>query len=147
MYKMPKRGFLFGRLYLASGDSFSAEKELEQALELGYNANKTLPLLARAYMISESDEETLSLEKEAEFLNKSSEIQFLAYKTIAALRVGNEKLASETFALALSMSNSDGYSMLANAYLAFAKKNTAHAATLVGRILTVIPNNANALML
>ncbi|MDX2367575.1 MAG: PEP-CTERM system TPR-repeat protein PrsT [Colwellia sp.] len=145
--KNAKARFLLGRLYLASGDGYSAEKELERALRLKYDANKVLPLLARSYMLTESDDDILSLEKEAESLTQSNKIQFLAYKTIAALRVDNEELASETVELALSMSKTDGYSMLANAYLEFAKKNTSQAAALVASILTATPDNADALML
>lgn len=145
--KNAKARFLLGRLYLTSGDGANAEKELERALRLKYDANRALPLLARAYMLTESDDDIFSLEKQAESLTSSSRIKFLAYKTIAALRTDNEKLASEAVELALSLSESDGYSMLASAYLAFAKKNTAHAATLVGRILTATPDNADALML
>ncbi|PHR83661.1 MAG: PEP-CTERM system TPR-repeat protein PrsT [Colwellia sp.] len=145
--KNGKARFLLGRLYLASGDSFSAVKELERALEFKYDANKALPLLARAYMLTESDDDIFSLEQEAESLTQASKIQFLAYKTIAALRGDNEKLASETVAIALSISNVDRYSLLANAYLEFANKNTAHAAALVVRILTATPDNADALML
>lgn len=142
-----KARFLLGRLYLASGDGENAEKELERALQLNYDANQALPLLARAYMLTEADDDIFSLEKEAESLTQSSKIQFLAYKTIAALRVDNEELASETVDLVLSLSKADGYSMLASAYLAFAKKNTAHAAALVLRILTATPDNADALLL
>jgi putative PEP-CTERM system TPR-repeat lipoprotein len=145
--KNAKARFLLGRLYLNYGDAYSAEKELERALELNYDANKALPLLARAYMLTESDEDIFSLESGAESLNKSSKIQFLAYKVLAALRTENEKLAIETVELVLSMSNSDSYSLLANAYLAFAQKNTAKAATLTERILTATPDNADALML
>ena len=139
--------FLLGRLYLQSGDAYSAEKELERALELKYDANKMLPLLARAYILTESDDDIFSLEPKAGPLNQSSKIQFLAYKTIAALRTDNEELANETVKLAQSLSLADGYSMLANAYLQFSKKETAHAATLVIRILTATPDNADALML
>lgn len=142
-----KARFLLGRLYLSSGDGFSAEKELDRALQLQYDASKVVPLLARAYMLTESDDDILSLETEAESISPSSKVQYLAYKTIAALRGDNEALASKTVALAQSISAVDGYSLLANAYLAFANKNTAHAATLVGRILTATPDNADALML
>ena len=145
--KNAKARFLLGRLYLASGDGANAEKELDRALRLKYDADRTLPLLARAYMLTESDDDIFSLEKKAESLTQSSKIKFLAYKTIAALRTDNEKLANEAVELALSLSESDGYSMLASAYLAFSRKNTAHAATLVGRILTATPENADALML
>jgi putative PEP-CTERM system TPR-repeat lipoprotein len=145
--KNAKARFLLGRLYLASGDGYSAEKELERALRLKYDANKVLPLLARAYMLTESDDDIFSLEKETESLASSSKIQFLAYKTIAALRTDNEKLASECVELALSISATDSYSMLADAYLQFAKKETKHAANVVGRILEMTPDNADALML
>ena len=142
-----KARFLLGRLYLSSGDGYSAEKELERALQLKYDANKAVPLLARAYMLTESDEDIFSLETELEFINQSSKVQFLAYKTIAALRSNNEELANETVAFAQSISAVDVYSLLANAYLAFAKKDITHAATLVGRILTATPENVDALML
>ena len=145
--KNAKARFLLGRLYLASGDGYGAEKELERALELKYDANKALPLLARAYMLTESDDDIFSLEKEAETLIQSSKIQFLAYKTIAALRADNEELASETVELALSMSKVDGYTLLANAYLQFAQKNIAHASALLVRVLTATSDNADALML
>jgi len=145
--KNAKARFLLGRLYLNSGDGYSAEKELERALQLKYDANKVLPLLARAYMLTESDDDIFSLEKEAESLTPTSKIQFLAYKTIAALRSDDEELASDTVELALSISATDGYSVLANAYLQFAKKNTDHAAALVGRVLTATPDNIDALML
>ena len=145
--KNAKARFLLGRLYLASGDGYGAEKELERALELKYDANKALPLLARAYMLTESDDDIFSLEKEAETLVQSSKIQFLAYKTIAALRTDNEELASETVELALSMSTVDGYTLLANAYLQFAKKDTDRAGALLVRILTAAADNVDALML
>ena len=73
--KNAKARFLLGRLYLSSGDGYGAEKELERALELKYDANKALPLLARAYMLTESDADILSLNKEAESLIQSSKIQ------------------------------------------------------------------------
>ncbi len=145
--KNAKARFLLGRVYLASGDGYSAEKELERALELNYDINKVLPLLARAYMITESDNDILSLSKQAELLVSASKAQFLAYKTIAALRLDNEELANDTVEQVLSISEVDSYSLLANAYLAFAQKNTARAAVLVGRILTATPDNTDALML
>ena len=145
--KNAKARFLLGRLYLSSGDGYGAAKELERAFRLKYDANKTLPLLARAYILTESDDDIFSLEKEAESLDQSSKIQFLAYKTIAALRTNNKELATETVELALSMSKTDGYSMLANAYLEYTQQNTADANALVSRILTATPDNADALML
>lgn len=41
--------FELGRLYLEQNKYQAAEKELNRAMELGYSASKTIPLLARAY--------------------------------------------------------------------------------------------------
>ena len=138
--------FLLGRLYLSTGDAEYAAKELERANKLKYDINKVLPLLARAYMLAESDEDILALAPQEKLLSPIS-TQYLAYKTMASLRAGDNELANETVAAALSISETDGYSMLSNAYLVFSKQNTTHAGALVERILTATPDNADALML
>ncbi|WP_085300400.1 XrtA/PEP-CTERM system TPR-repeat protein PrsT [Cognaticolwellia mytili] len=136
--------FLLGRLYLSTGDAENAEKELERAYRFKYDIDKVMPLLARAYMLTESDADILALQDQEETLSQLS-TQYLAYKTMAAVRTGNDKLAQVTVDSALSIS--DGYSMLANAYLEISKQNTGHARTLVERILEATPNNVDALML
>lgn len=138
--------FLLGRLYLAQGDAENAIKELELANKFKYDVNRVLPLLARSYMLIESDEDLLALAAQEKFL-ASINTQYLAYKTLAALRTNKNQLAKETVDAALAVSQSDGFSMLADAYLEFSKQNVAHASTLVERILTATPDNADALML
>jgi putative PEP-CTERM system TPR-repeat lipoprotein len=145
--KNAKARFLLGRLYLSFGDADSAVKELVRANELRYEKNKVLPLLARAYMLTESDDEILLLEEQAEQLTGQSKVQFLAYKTLASLRLGNEKAAKESVELALSISESYDYSMLAQAYLDFSKKDMVSANSLINRILANNANNFDALML
>ena len=138
--------YLLGRLYLQEGDAENATKELERANKLKYDANKVLPLLARSYMLTEADDDLLALASQEQSLSPIS-TQYLAYKTMSALRIGDDKLAKKTVGTAFSISETDGYSRLANAYLEFSKQNTAHASALVERILTATPNNADALML
>lgn len=138
--------FLLGQLYLNAGDAENATKELERANKLKYDVNKVLPLLARAYMLTESDSDILALAPQEKLLSTAS-TQYLAYKVMASLRTEDNKLAQESVDAALSISDVDSYSMLANAYLEFSKQNTAHAGTLVERILTATPNNVDALML
>jgi putative PEP-CTERM system TPR-repeat lipoprotein len=138
--------FLLGRLYLQSGNAESAVKELERANKLKYTVGKVLPLLARAYILTGSDEDVLSLAKQAKLLAQPS-TQYLAYKTMASLRTGDNELAEATVSSALSLFGSDGYSILAHAYLEFSKQNTKLASSLVARILAATPNNADALML
>ena len=141
-----KARFLLGRTYLNTGDAVQAVKELERAHRLKYDLGKVLPLLARAYMLTESDDDILALASNEKFLSVSN-TQYLAYKTFASLRTGDNQLAEKTVDIALTVSQADSYSMLANAYLEFSKQNTAHASTLVNRILAATPNNVDALML
>jgi len=138
--------FLLGRLYLQDGDAENAAKELERANKLKYDVNKVLPLLARAYMLTEADEDILALTSQEKSLSVVN-TQYLAYKTIAALRAGDTKLAKSVVDAALSVSDTDGYSMLANAYIEFSQQKMARASALVKRVLTATPNNADALML
>lgn len=138
--------FLLGQLYLSDGDAENAIKELERAHKLKFNVDKVIPLLARAYMLAEYDEDILSLASQEKLLSTTS-TQYLAYKTMAALRTDDKTLAQETVEAALSVSQSDGYSMLASAYVEFVQQKIDHARTLVERILTATPNNADALML
>lgn len=144
--KNAKARFLLGQLYLSDGDAENAAKELNRANQLKFSIDKVLPLLARAYMLMEYDEDILSLTEQEKLLSTPS-TQYLAYKTMAALRTNDRVLAQETVDMALALSDSDGFSVLASAYLAFSKQNIPHASTLVERILTATPNNADALML
>jgi len=138
--------FLLGQLYLDEGDAENAAKELARANKLKFDTKRVLPLLARSYMLAGSDDDILALTSQADSLPTVS-TQYLAYKTIASLRIGDNKLAEEAVEAALSVPETDAYSMLASAYLEFSKQNAAHAGALVKRILTATPDNADATML
>lgn len=138
--------FLLGQLYLNAGDADNAIKELERANKFKFNVDKVLPLLARAYMLAEFDEDILSLASQEKLLSAPN-TQYLAYKTMAALRTNDKELASATVELALSVLSSDAYSMLASSYLAFFEQKFDHAKTLVERILVATPDNVDAQML
>lgn len=138
--------FLLGRLYLNNGNAENAIKELERANKLNYSVDKLVPLLARAYILTESDSDVLLLEQHEVTLLQPN-VQYLAYKTLAAIRTGDNELAQASVDTALSFSQTDGYSMLASAYLEFSKQNIPHARTLVERVLAANSNNADALML
>lgn len=144
--KNARARFLLGRLYLAQGDAESAQKELEIADKLKYDINKVLPLLARSYMLTESDDDLLALSRKEKTLTAIS-TQYLAYKTMAALRTGDEKRAKKAVEKSKTLLSNDAYSMLANAYLEFSKQNIEHAKTIVERIILATPDNVDALML
>ena len=138
--------FLLGRLYLSTGDAENAVKELERASKLNYSVDQVIPLLARAYILTESDSDVLALNKMERSFSQLSP-QYLAYKTLASLRTGDNELAQASVDTAQSFSKVDNYSMLASAYLEFSKQNIQQARTLVERILIANPGNVDALML
>ena len=138
--------FLLGRLYLNMGDAENAVKELERANQYKYDVNKVLPLLARAYILNQSDDDLLLLATQEESLTTVNN-QYLAYKTLAALRVGDDKLAKDTVASMKSQNENDSYRMLGNAYLNFSQQDIEHARALVERIIMASPDHTDALML
>ena len=88
---------------MSSGDAEQAIKELERANKLKFNVDKVIPLLARAYMLAEYDEDILLLASQ-EALLSSVNTQYLAYKTMAALRTGDNELAKATVDAARAVS-------------------------------------------
>jgi len=141
-----KARFLLGRLYLSLGDAYNAEKELDRAYKFKYEPAKVVPLLARAYMLTESDDDILLLANQESAITENS-TQYLAYKTLASLRTGDTVLAEEAASAAALLAETDGYSVLAKAYVEFSQQNIAQARTLVERILAASKNNADAMML
>ena len=139
--------FLLGQLYLQQGSGLDAEKELEKAQEYNYSPAKVIPLLARAYMLIDADDDIIALDEAAQSLPDEVKSQYLAYKTVAAIRTTNIALAAETVALANSFDSASLYSMMATAYLNLAEKNVDKANTQVLRVLAIEPKNPDALML
>ncbi len=139
--------FLLGQVYLNLGDGVSATKELERAKAFGYTDKQLLPSLARAYILTESDADVIALSEEASHLAIEQQSHYLAYQTLAALRTENKELAQESVKTALSISKQGIYSLLANAYLQLSESNNTEAEGLVKRVLTINPNQVDALML
>ena len=139
--------FLLGKIYLNLGDGLAAVKELERARQFNYAANKVLPLLARAYTLTDSDADVLALSDEAEKLANEEQSHYLAYKTLSALRSEQPEQAKESAAEAQSIANQSLYSMLAMAYLQLAENNYDEVKTLISRILVIDAQQVDALML
>jgi len=139
--------FLLGQIYLSLGDGAAAVKELERANQFNYAANKVLPLLARAYILTDSDIDVLDLSEAASKLANEERSHYLAYQTLAALRSEQPEQAKESVALAQSLGQQNLYSMLALAYLELSKNKYEAVKTLTSRILTIDAKQVDALML
>lgn len=139
--------FLLGQIYLNLGDGTAAVKELERSHQNNYAVNKVLPLLARAYILTDSDADVLALSTAAKDLVAEEKSQYLAYQTLAALRSEQPKLAKKSVELAQSIAEQSLYSMLASAYFQLSEKNYDEVKTLISRILTIDAKQVDALML
>jgi len=139
--------FLLGQIYLNLGDGLGAVKELERSQSLKYPENKVLPILARAYILTDSDSDVLALSTAAKELAAEERSQYLAYQTLAALRSEQPELAKQSVELAQSIAQQSLHSMLALAYLQLSENKYDEVKTLISRILTIDPKQVDALML
>ena len=139
--------FLLGQLYLRQGDGPSAKKELEKALQFKSKNKKLIPLLARAYILTQSDDEVFDLDPLTKGFPDDIKAHFLAYKTLAAVRTQNVPLAKESSKLARSLSENNIYAMLATAYFSLADNKLAKAKEFVARVLAGEEKNPDALLL
>ncbi|MEI6895635.1 MAG: XrtA/PEP-CTERM system TPR-repeat protein PrsT, partial [Colwellia sp.] len=139
--------FLLGQIYLNLGDGASATKELERANQFGYDANKVLPLLARAYILTKSDADVLALSEMAQMLSPAEYSHYLAYKTLAELRSEKRLSAKDSVVLAKSIDGENKYSLLALAYLRLAEQRYDEVRLLLLQILILDDKQVDALLL
>ncbi|XQW85373.1 XrtA/PEP-CTERM system TPR-repeat protein PrsT [Thalassotalea piscium] len=145
----PKNGevrFLLGQAYLTLGSALDAVKELEKARELKYKSKKLLPLLARAYLIANDDESILAIE-DTDTLADDDKVQYLAYKTLAAIRTQQLDLAEKTSEEAVSLLPANVFSMLSQAYIELAHNEIEKADAIVSKIRSIRDDIPEATML
>ncbi len=139
--------FLLGETYLNQGFATGAIKELEKAYEFIYNKNKLVPLLARAYILTSSDESVLDLSNNVNSLSNEAAVHYLAYKTLAEIRLGNLDNAKSSVEQANILSPDDAYSLLAQAYLDMADGNLYNAENNAQKLLNIMPEQKDAVLL
>jgi len=139
--------FLLGQTYLSKGNAVDAVKELERAKELKYSNELIIPLLARAYILTDSDDDVIALTDVAKSLKTEALTQYLAYKTLAALRSEQTEIAQASAQLAKSIKQGSLYSLLAQAYIVFSEREFEQASVLVKDILVISADDPDALML
>lgn len=143
----PEARFLLGQLYLSQGNGLAAVKELGRANTLNYDTNKVVPLLARAYLLTENYEDILNFIEDSEDLVLLSKIKYLSYKSIAALLSDKIELAKETAFELKALSEANSYTLLAQAYIDFAENNAEEALLSVTKSISADANNIDAILL
>jgi putative PEP-CTERM system TPR-repeat lipoprotein len=139
--------FLLGKLYLQQGSAFEATKELEKAHKLEYSNSKVVPLLARAYLMTNSDEDVIALNEQALKLPDEVKSQYLAYNTLANIRIQDNTSAKKSVQLSNQLPVSTTYSYLASAYILLSDNTPEAAKIKVKMSLELSPENPEALML
>lgn len=139
--------FLLGKAYLEQGNGVDAVKELERAKQLKYSHEFLIPLLARAYILTDSDDDVIALADVAKSLKTEALTQYLAYKTLAALRSEQVGIAQLSAQLSKSIMLNSSYSLLAEAYIVFSENKFEQASLIVKDILAISADNPDSLML
>jgi putative PEP-CTERM system TPR-repeat lipoprotein len=148
--KSPKNSearFLLGRLYLRQGVGLSAVKELEKAHEYQYASSKVIPLLARAYILVNADDDVIDLNEQAQQLPDDVKSQYLAYNILANIRLQNNTEAKKSEQLANKLAITTPYTYLASAYLLLSENKAEAAKIKVKLSLGLLPENPDAIML
>ncbi|WP_426359524.1 XrtA/PEP-CTERM system TPR-repeat protein PrsT [Pseudocolwellia sp. HL-MZ19] len=139
--------YLLGETYLAQGFGVGAVKELEKAYSFKYDKNEVIPSLARAYILTTSDEDVIDLDKDSSELSDESKVHFLAYKVLADIRTNNIEQAEKDIKLAEQLLPNNAYVLLANGYLKMAQGEFDTAKGSVNKALTILPEQVDAILL
>ena len=143
----PSVRLLLGQVYLQQGESVSAIKELERALELGAAESDVVPSLARAYILNEDDAAAMELARHKPKLSDLAKVSFLLYDTIASVRNQDITRGLQNIEEAKKTSASEPSILIAEAYTAFAEQNLPLANELLEQAEALNPNDPEALML
>lgn len=91
--KDPNARFELGQLYLQQKDFAAAEKELNRALDLGYEVSEVLPLITRAYQETNSEVALSEINHNVDGLTPVKRAEVTYYKLEALLRLEKNKEA------------------------------------------------------
>ena len=143
----PKSRYLLGSLYAQRGSSAAAEKELLLALELGYEPNEVLPVLANVYSLQYKHAEIIKLVDESRNLAPDVSTSLLLYKALAHFQLGEPYKAKKAVADANEISADSLYSKLGNAYVDFSNQQIDTSLEKINKILSEQPDFADAHLL
>jgi len=139
--------FELGRLYIKQKQFESAEKELNRALEYGFEASKVLPLLTQAYQNTGAYSAISKLEHEQEGLSSVERAEIGYFKVIALVRlnkIDDARLLIEELSV---IDTSSTFKGLTAAYTLVLDEEYETAATAVSELREQAPQNAEVLKL
>ncbi|MGD2116767.1 MAG: PEP-CTERM system TPR-repeat protein PrsT [Chromatiales bacterium] len=123
--KNPKNAnarWLLAKVYIESGDGYSAEKELERAGQYGTGEGEIVPLMAKAYLLQRRYDDVLKLEEIPGFSDQAKSDIFSAH-ALAYLNQRNLNKAKESVASAIGLTPDSPYALVAMARTQIADQN------------------------
>jgi putative PEP-CTERM system TPR-repeat lipoprotein len=143
----PEARYLLGKVYVDRGAAEAAEKELTRALELGYEPNVALPLLAKAYNLQYKNQQIIDLVDNAKNIDPVVETSLLLYQTLAYFALDKPAKAKQAVAIANEISAESIYSQLGSAYLSMSDKQLGDAIIKIETLLLLQPDLPEANLL
>jgi putative PEP-CTERM system TPR-repeat lipoprotein len=139
--------FALGQLYIEQKQFESAEKELNRALEYGYEASKVLPILALAYQNTGAYSAISKLEHEQNGLTSVERSEIGYFKVVALTRLNKIDDARLLIEELKSIETSSVFKGLTAAYMSVLDKDYETASNAVTLLREQAPQNAEVLKL
>ncbi|XPF93400.1 XrtA/PEP-CTERM system TPR-repeat protein PrsT [Colwellia sp. RE-S-Sl-9] len=136
-----------GAVYLNEGDLFSAEKELDKALELGADFPGLLPKIAKVKMLLNKYQEVYELADNSGGYNDEQYVMILTYAGLAAISDGKMGMAEDYIGQASMLSEDSLYSQVGQAWLNFSGEKFEDVSNTLNNILSQSEGFSEALLL
>lgn len=132
---------MMGTLHLELEDGFSAEKELNRAMELGVDHKLLIPPLARALMLQNNYQGVLDLDvDQADDWEPKAKANFMASRGLALLALERQDEALQAINDAYSAGPASPYVLLVKARLKMAGNEIAEARTVLNKLFEIKDN-------
>jgi putative PEP-CTERM system TPR-repeat lipoprotein len=145
--KLAQARFELGLLYIQQKQFESAEKELNRALEYGFEPSKVLPLLTQAYQQTGAYSAISKLEHGQQGLTSVERAEIGYFKVVALARLNKIDAARVLIEELREIETSSVFKGLTATYMLVLDENYETAATAVSELREQAPQNAEVLKL
>lgn len=140
--KSAEARFQLGQLYIQQQQFESAEKELNRAIEYGYDASKTIPLLSQAYKRTGADVALSEIEHDRSGMNGAEQMEVGYLKLVSLMRLEQEEKALLLIDELNQIETSSFYKPLVDVYSSVIKKDFETAQKKVKAVRSLVPLEA-----
>jgi putative PEP-CTERM system TPR-repeat lipoprotein len=138
---LPAR-LLLAEVYFNAGDVDSAQKESEEALKLGADINRVLPIYGQSLLVQEKADELFQLEKYSNSFNRDSQFEWAMLKGQGYLLRNEPDLAREQFEIAATILPQSVRAINTIAAIYMSRDQDQEARKYVDKSLALDPENA-----